>query len=194
MPSLLFLKVETNGLPKKNATHVTQDNLQDWPQVICIRAYIGNYISSDQSVSITQFNQYIINHDDIQYDQQACDIHKFTPEMCADKGISPRRALKRLNKLLQNEENGYMIGHNMSFNMNVLLAEMLRHDISIEPLLDMPQVDIMTYSTLNIRSLSNIYHYFYKQSFPHEKSIVAIILCFSKLHSMNRAQKQPVSC
>lgn len=186
MPSILFLKVETNGLPKNNAKDVTQDNLPDWPQVVCIRAYLGNYVSSEQKVIISHFNQYIINHPDIQYDQQACDIHNFTPEICAEKGISPRRALKRLNRLLQNEDNGYMVGHNMSFNMNVLMAEMVRHSISIEPLLDMPQIDIMTYNnTLNIRSLSNIYHYFYKQTFPHEKSIIAIILCFSKLLSIN---------
>lgn len=189
-PQILFLKVETNGLPNHRLSKVTDNNIDDWPHIICIRAYVGRYNNSTQQVSVQQYNEFVMKHADIDYNMEACNIHKFTPDICEQKGIAPRRILEHFNKLLMDPDIGYIVGHNINFNYNVLISEMVRQNVPIKPLLDIPHVDIMTYNhQLNTKSLSYIYQQFYGKTFPQEKSLIAIILCFAKLQSISKPLK-----
>lgn len=183
---ILFLKVETNGLAKNNQTITTKDNIADWPELICIRYQVGKYIKSKQHVSTIQSDEIILCHNDIQYSKEACNIHNITPEVCKVRGMDPKLALEQFNKVLSKFEIGTIVGHNSRFNTNVLLAEMIRSSVSIESLVSCQQIDIMNYNhNLPSKTLKNIYHHLYNGTFTHEQSIIAIILCFAKLHSLN---------
>lgn len=185
-PFILFIKIETNGLAKTKQNIVMQDNVQDWPELICIRYKIGKYIKQKQHVSTIQSEEIIILHETIQYSDEAVNIHNITSETCTQQGIAPHIALERFNDTIHRFNITTIVGHNSRFNTNVLLAEMIRSNVSIEALVSCEQIDIMTYHhTLPCKTLKYIYQHLYNGTFPHHQSILAIILCFAKLHTLH---------
>lgn len=185
MPLTLYINVETNRrIPKKlNTEQITLDNIDIYPHVVLIQLYIGQYSKKFSQVILKDTLNIMINHKDIKYCKEHCAKTKINNKVCEKNGVNPIDAIKKINNILLDTDIGYMVTYNMHIVTNLLFAEMIRYNKSVEPLINMPKVDLMKLH-IPTWSLDHLYYILEKGRYEYDKTINIIIHCFIKINEI----------
>jgi len=120
---LLFLDTETSGLPKKwNRKYTDSDN---WPHVLQL-AWI---IFDEEMHEIKRSNKYIYEPL-ISISPAAEQIHGLTPPFLRQHGEKKKEVLRKLSHAIKKYQ-PQIVGHFLSFDLQVLCAEFYRCQLPI---------------------------------------------------------------
>jgi DNA polymerase III epsilon subunit-like protein len=113
----LFFDVETTGLP--NDYRLTSDNFEHWPRIVQI-----SWMLTDDNYNLLKKEDFIIKPNGFVIPEIATQIHHITNEDAFQKGIKLETALSIFIRDVFAAT--HIIGHNVSFDMNVVRAELYR--------------------------------------------------------------------
>ena len=127
---LLFFDTETIGLP--NDWNSPSSDVTNWPRIVQI-----SWIVSDIRGQIISKQNYIVKPEGFSIPLEVSQIHGITTERASKEG-------KKLNNILDHflrdlQQVSYVVGHNISFDKNVVAAEIYRK--GSEKLLDEIVID-----------------------------------------------------
>lgn len=184
MDKLLFLKVETNGLPFTRSK-LNDNNLDDFPNVISIYYKICE-INSNNKLNILLSNYNVIKPT-FEINKNAQKIHELTNSKLL-KGNNITNVLNQLNTDINKYNIKKIIGHNINFDLNFVMAEIKRNNINLN-LFNLKPIDIMYYNhEYEYPKLEKLYELLYKKKFikSHKrKSLINIIIkCYEYLHQL----------
>lgn len=184
MKSILFLKVETNGLPKTKENEVTCDNLSKWPNLISIYYKIGKINKDTNKVDISLASYHIIKPT-FKINKKAQLIHGLTEDML-NEGEEITTILNKMKKDINDNDVKILIGHNILFDFNITNAEIIRNKVDID-LSKLDLVDTMTYKHkyefIKLEELFlKLYGRKFKKSHKRKSLINIIIKCFEHLY------------
>jgi len=115
---VLIFDTETTGLPQTKI--INQETLDKWPHIVQF-----SFIMFDTDTSIIKFEDFIIKlPDNIKISQDSINIHGITKEISNEKGIDISSAINTFFEYLEEAE--LLVGHNVSFDINILYIELLR--------------------------------------------------------------------
>jgi DNA polymerase III epsilon subunit-like protein len=120
---VLVYDTETTGLPKKSIKHrPTIDESPYYPYIVQF-----SYIIYDTDVNeiIKIYDNVIKINEDIIISEESIKLHHITREIMDEKGISVLDALT--NFIEDFAKVDVIVGHNIQFDNNVAMIEMLRH-------------------------------------------------------------------
>jgi DNA polymerase-3 subunit alpha len=185
MKTLLFIKIESNGLPKNNALDVSKENLTCWPNLISIYYKIGKINTETNKVDISLQSYHIVKPT-FQISIHAQKVHELSEEEMNSSGEDIKDILNKMNKDITDNDVKIIIGHNILFDVNITKAEILRNDLEID-LDKYDLVDTMTYKheykRINLEKLyMNLYDRKFKKSHKRKSLINIIIKCFEHLY------------
>ena len=116
---VLIFDTETTGLPKTKI--ISEENLEKWPHIVQFSFIIFDTIKNE----ITLSKDFIILMDDnIEIPQESINIHGVTNQISKEKGVNIEYVLKEFFYYLREVDK--LIGHNISFDINILKVELLR--------------------------------------------------------------------
>jgi DNA polymerase-3 subunit epsilon len=116
---VLVFDTETTGLPKSKL--ISPDTLHLWPYVVQLSFVIYDTNLND----IVEAKDYIINlKEGVLIPQESTNIHGITNEISSSKGLAIEEVLNVFFYYLRNVD--LLIGHNVSFDINMLKIELLR--------------------------------------------------------------------
>ena len=118
---ILVIDTETTGLPEKNTSIYKTHH---WPFIIQLSFILFDTNSLN---IIYKFNEYIKISENITISEDSIKIHKITKHKVNYYGIDIQYALKNLNIIL--EITDLIIGHNISFDKQMLMVEFIRNNI-----------------------------------------------------------------
>lgn len=187
MKNILFIKIESNGLPKNNALDVSKENLNNWPNLISIYYKIGRINTETNKVDI-KLQSYHIVKPTFQVKKQAQKVHEISEEDMNSNGKDIKDILNKMNKDMIDNDIKIIIGHNVLFDLNITKAEIVRNDLEID-LDKYDLVDTMTYKheykRINLEKLYlNLYERKFKKSHKRKSLINIIIKCFEHLYAL----------
>jgi len=116
---VLIFDTETTGLPKSKI--ISQDTLDKWPHIVQF-----SYLVFDTSLNIiVETKDFIIKmQDGLLIPSESTAIHGITNEISEKDGVSIEVALKEFFITLK--EVDLLVGHNISFDINMIYIELLR--------------------------------------------------------------------
>ena len=187
MKNILFIKIESNGLPKNNALDVSKDTLMNWPNVISIYYKIGKLNTDTNKVDITLQSYHIIKPT-FKISIHAQKVHTISKEEMDTNGEDIKDILNKMNKDMIDNDVKIIIGHNVLFDLNLTKAEIVRNDMDID-LDKYDLVDTMTYKhdskRINLEKLYiKLYNKKFKKSHKRKSLINIIIKCFEYLYAL----------
>jgi DNA polymerase III subunit epsilon len=116
----LFFDTETTGLPLNWKAPISDS--KNWPRLVQIAWILfdceGNRISA---------KDHIIKPEGFTIPKEASRIHGITNDIAINKGIDLKEVLYLFNKEI--DIANILVGHNISFDLKVVLAEMFRRNI-----------------------------------------------------------------
>ena len=113
----LYIDTETTGLPKNNNESYTK--LENWPYLVQVALIV-----EDDNFGILAKRNMILKPDGYIIPESSSKIHRITTEMAIKNGEERERVISFLDRLLYNAD--MIIGHNVSFDLNVIKAEIIR--------------------------------------------------------------------
>ncbi|MBN2668065.1 MAG: DNA polymerase III subunit alpha [Bacteroidales bacterium] len=127
----LIYDTETTGLPKDwNAPLTDSDN---WPRMVQISWQIHDVLGQ-----LIEVKNYIVKPEDYEIPYAVVKIHGITTERALKQGADLEFVLAEFNKAL--EKCQFVVGHNISFDNNIVGAEFIRknilNDLQEKPILD----------------------------------------------------------
>ena len=132
----LFFDTETTGLPKNyNAPASDVDN---WPRLVQI-----GWILSDDDGNEKESFEALIKPNGFEIPEAASNIHGVTTQRALEQGYDLKIILAQLSRFCEMADT--LVGHNIKFDMNVLLAEYIRSGMD-NPFLNKKTVDTMSSS------------------------------------------------
>lgn len=117
LPYYLFFDTETTGVPKNYKAPIT--DLDNWPRLV----QLGWILCDDNGNEIETGND-IIKPNGFIIPKAASNVHKITTSMAIANGIDLSQALSKF--ILASKQAKVLVGHNVSFDINVVGAELLR--------------------------------------------------------------------
>lgn len=120
---LLFFDTETTGLPKNWKAPITDS--ANWPRLVQI-AWLVFKENGDRIDS----NNFIIKPEGFSIPVDAARVHGITNSIALDKGVELIKVLNLFNQDI-NKVNT-IVAHNLSFDLNVIGAEMFRKKINTD--------------------------------------------------------------
>ena len=187
MKSILFIKIESNGLPKTKENVITNDNLDKFPNLISLYYKIGKINKETNQVDISVKSYHIIKPN-FQLNKYAQKVHELSKEELSN-GEDIKDVLNNMKKDLDDNNVKIIIGHNILFDLNLTKAEILRNDLNID--LDKYElVDTISYNhTYEFPKLEVLYEKLYGRKFKKShkrKSLINIIIkCFEHLYQLD---------
>lgn len=165
----LVLDTETTGLPIDYNAPV--QDIRNWPRVVQLA-----YQIYDENEILTKEVNHIIKPGNFEIPSSSSNIHGITMEMAISKGISIEEALAELTGYVN--EASVIIGHNISFDCNVIDCELVR--LRKLPILSTVPHFCTMKSTTNIckiegrygykwPSLRELYFFLFKEPFGPEQ-------------------------
>lgn len=139
----LIFDTETTGLPKKWDAPIT--DLENWPRVIQIAWQLH-----DQWGKLLEQKEFLIRPDDFDIPYDSEKVHGISTALAQKKGIELDEALAHFNEAI--EQSYFIVGQNVSFDLNVTGAEFLRRNIESE-LTEKPVLDTCTEKTAQLCQL-----------------------------------------
>lgn len=132
----LIYDTETTGLPNNfNAPVTDSDN---WPRMVQIAWQLH-----DATGKLMENENLIIRPDGFDIPYNAAKIHGITTEKAHSEGVPLTEALEKFRNVLKKTR--VIVGHNISFDQNIVGAEFFRMNLNYEEL-NMPLIDTMNVS------------------------------------------------
>ena len=116
-PNYLFFDTETVGLPKEY--DAPAEDTANWPRMVQL-----SWILTDNQGNYLSKGNYIIRPDGFVVPAEAANIHGITTERALAEGVPLDSAMMLFMRDLDSAE--YIVGHNVSFDIHVVGAEMIR--------------------------------------------------------------------
>ena len=113
----LFFDTETIGLPKDY--EAPSSDTDNWPRMVQL-----SWILTDNKGNIISTNDCIVQPDGFSVPDEAASIHGITTERALTEGLPLDSVLLMFSNALDSAE--YIVGHNISFDIHVVGAEMIR--------------------------------------------------------------------
>ena len=184
---ILFLNTETTGLPGKNIKNITEDNINKWPNLVTLHYKIGTYDNENKKIIIDKSNYLLIKPDKYKISEEAVNIHHITTKYATENGIEIKDVLSTLFDDIKLNKIKIIIGHNISFDLNILNAEFIRNKIEYN-FEKFKIIDIMTFhhkfDYLKLDDLHiKLFDRQFKKSHPRKSNINIIIKCFDYLYT-----------
>ena len=142
----LVFDTETTGLPLNYKAPLTDFN--NWPRMVQLAWQIH-----DVKGDLIEVKNYIVKPDGFTIPYNSEKIHGISTELANKKGIPLDEVLTLFTNALKNAS--YIIGHNISFDNNIVGCEMLRYDMS-NVLLEKSFIDTKDISTQYCASIHRI--------------------------------------
>lgn len=116
---VIIFDTETTGLPKTRT--INQDTLDLWPLIVQF-----SYIIYDTSTNeiLKSYDEIVKLEEGIQIPEESIQIHGITNEISREKGKMVKDVLNDFFHDLQSVD--LLVGHNVSFDINMLKVELLR--------------------------------------------------------------------
>lgn len=138
---ILFFDTETTGVPKNYKAPVT--DLENWPRLVQLGYVVYDVLDGGEVEEYTSA-EFIVQPDGFVISPEVSKIHGVTQEKALTEGIS-------LGMVLDNfvgwaNACDTLVGHNISFDLNILGAELIRCGFG-DPFVGKSQYDTMQKST-----------------------------------------------
>ncbi len=117
----LIYDTETTGLPKNWNVPLTDS--ENWPRMVQISWQVHG-----KNGELIEVKNYIIKPEAYEIPYKAVKIHGITTERANKQGVDLAFVLKEFNKALKKID--FVIGHNISFDNNIIGAEFIRKSIN----------------------------------------------------------------
>ena len=127
MKSILFLKIESNGISKSKVCK--KNNYDKFPNCLALSYKIGK-INNEKSKVDIKFGYYSVIKSDCNLNTYAQTVHKITKKEI-DNGKDIKTVLKDLNDNILKYKVRIIIGHNINFDYNIIKAEFFRNDMEL---------------------------------------------------------------
>ena len=132
---IIIFDTETTGLPKSRQSLVT--DTEEWPHIVQF-SYIIYDLTTNQ---IEVVSDHIIKlEEDIDIPEESSKIHGITKKISDEKGVSIKEVIDRFIVDLSDCE--LLIAHNLEFDLNVLIVELIRMNRYAELLEDNVSIDL----------------------------------------------------
>tara|TARA_Y100000768_G_scaffold373420_3_gene342027 strand:+ start:8658 stop:9224 length:567 start_codon:yes stop_codon:yes gene_type:complete len=183
MKSLLFIKIETNGLPQTKS-NLNDNNITKFPNLNSIYYKIGKINIDTNKVDIIVSKYYIIKPK-FKINKDAQKIHEITNKQML-KGKKIIDVLNKLKDDITTNNVKIIIGHNINFDLNITMAEIKRNNINLN-LFNYEKVDTLYFNhNYEYPKLEVLFELLYKRKFVkshNRKSLINIIIkCFEYLY------------
>jgi len=116
---ILVFDTETTGLPETKI--INPDTLNLWPHIVQL-SYILYDASKNKILNVT--DAIVKLPKDVTISEESTKIHGITNEMSREKGIDAEILITELFQHLRKTD--LIVGHNISFDINILMVELLR--------------------------------------------------------------------
>ena len=179
----LIFDTETTGLPKRWDAPLTDS--ENWPRCIQIAWQIH-----DSKGGLVAHQDYLIQPEDFTIPFDSEQIHGISTALAMAEGVSLATVLADFQKALDGVH--YIVGHNVSFDRNIMGAEFLRAGLS-DPLEEKPVIDTCTEETaqlcqlpggrggkFKLPTLGELYHFLFQQSFEEAHNATADVEATSR--------------
>ncbi len=131
---IVIFDTETTGLPKSRQSLVT--NTEEWPHIVQF-SYIIYDLSTD---TLEKVGDYVIKLDaEIVIPEESSKIHNITKEISDEYGQPIKEVIEQFMKDIVDCR--MLIAHNLEFDMNMLIVELIRMNRAAELLEDDDAVD-----------------------------------------------------
>ena len=180
----LIFDTETTGLPKRWKAPLSDS--ENWPRCIQIAWQIH-----DPKGSVISHEDYLISPDGFTIPFDSEQVHGISTALAQDQG-SPLLEVLNKFKLALNKVN-FVVGHNVSFDRNIIGAEFLRSDLD-DVLEGKLVIDTCTEETANLcklpggrggkfklPTLGELYNFLFKQSFEEAHNATADVEATSRI-------------
>ena len=169
----LIFDTETTGLPPKNRI-LSKETIHEWPHIVQLSFIVFN----TETLKLTEYD-YIITAPDIP--EESTKIHGITKEMNKQQGFRFPCIFDIFNLCLDLCD--LVIGHNISFDIQKISAECLRHNIPFS--LKKPIVCTMKSTTQMCKlprmkwpNLNELHCKLFNETVPYlHNSIIDVIVC-----------------
>jgi len=118
----LFFDTETTGLPRDYEAPAT--DTFNWPRMVQL-----SWILTDNKGNVLSSYDYIIRPDGFSIPDESASIHGISTERALDEGLPLDSVLAVFVQTLDSAE--YIVGHNISFDIHVVDAELFRRGIDV---------------------------------------------------------------
>jgi DNA polymerase-3 subunit alpha len=179
----LIFDTETTGLPKKWNAPLTES--ENWPRCIQIAWQIH-----DAAGAVISHEDYLIQPDGYTIPFDSEQIHGISTALAEAQGVPLDEVLEKFHKAL--DEVDYVVGHNVSFDRNIMGAEYLRSGLE-DVLENKAVVDTCTEETaqlcqlpggrggkFKLPTLSELYRFLFQESFMEAHNATADVEATSR--------------
>lgn len=119
--NILFFDTETTGLPKNYKSPYTDTD--NWPRLVQLA-----YIICDSNGQIIDKGCWIVKPNNFIIPNEASNIHRITNDRAQLEGLPINIVLNNFKSILNQSD--YLVAHNISFDVNILGAELTRLNIT----------------------------------------------------------------
>ena len=179
----LIFDTETTGLPKKWNAPLTDS--ENWPRCIQIAWQIH-----DAAGAVISHEDYLIQPDGYTIPFDSEQIHGISTALAEAQGVPLDEVLEKFHKAL--DEVDYVVGHNVSFDRNIMGAEYLRSGLE-DVLENKAVIDTCTEETaqlcqlpggrggkFKLPTLSELYRFLFQESFMEAHNATADVEATSR--------------
>lgn len=183
MKKLLFIKIESNGLPQTKS-NLNDTNISKFPNLSSLYYKIGIININTNKIDIITAKYNIIKPNFV-VNKDAQKIHKITNKQIL-KGKKIIDVLNKLKDDIITHNVKIIIGHNINFDLNITMSEIKRNNINLN-LFNYDKVDTLYFNhEYEYPKLEYLYELLYKRKFiksHNRKSLINIIIkCFEYLY------------
>ena len=179
----LIFDTETTGLPKRWDAPLSDS--ENWPRCIQIAWQIH-----DAKGEVVAHEDYLIQPDGFTIPFDSEQVHGISTALAEDQGIPLEEVLEKFHAALDQVD--YVVGHNVSFDRNIMGAEYLRSGLA-DVLEGKAVVDTCTEETatlcqlpggrggkFKLPTLSELYHFLFQESFEEAHNATADVEATSR--------------
>ena len=179
----LIFDTETTGLPKRWDAPLTDS--ENWPRCIQIAWQIH-----DAKGEVISHEDYLIQPDGFTIPFDSEQVHGISTALAEDQGIPQEEVLEKFRTALDQVE--YVVGHNVSFDRNIMGAEYLRSgredvlegkaivDTCTEETATLCQLPGGRGGKFKLPTLSELYHFLFQESFEEAHNATADVEATSR--------------
>lgn len=149
MANILFFDTETTGIPLDYKASPTDS--ENWPRLVQL-----GWILTNESGQILKEGNRIVRPDGFDIPTAASDIHRITTARALAEGLPLSAVITEFTTDLQTV--GRVVGHNLSFDLHIVAAEMYRLGLDYHQLFDLPNTCTML-STIDYCAIPGAYGY-----------------------------------
>ena len=179
----LIFDTETTGLPKRWDAPLSDS--ENWPRCIQIAWQIH-----DAKGEVIAHEDYLIRPDGFTIPFDSEQVHGISTALAEEQGIPLEEVLEKFHTALNQVD--YVVGHNVSFDRNIMGAEYLRSGLT-DALAGKAVIDTCTEETASLcqlpggrggkfklPTLSELYHFLFQESFEEAHNATADVEATSR--------------